>query len=130
VISRAAVLCLLLTAGAAAGELDGIWVGQLPGRDGDVIDVSFRFTQNGTRLTGKLYGDTDSLPLREGKIEAGQISFRVSNEMNGGQTRFRFSGAVKNGTIELTRTRELRPEEVNDPNRRNVPQIIILKRLL
>jgi hypothetical protein len=121
---------LLLALAALAGELDGIWVGQLPGRDGDVIDVSFKFSQTGTGLTGKLYGETESLPLRDGRVEAGKITFRVSNEMNGGQTRFLFNGVAKNGIIELTRTRELRPEEVGDPNRRNVPQTFTLKRLL
>jgi hypothetical protein len=122
--------CLLFATAAFGGELDGIWVGQLPGRDGDVIDISFKFSQTGTRVTGKLYGDTESLALREGRIEAGKITFRVSNELNGGQTRFLFTGVVKNGTIELTRTRELRPEEIGDPNRRNVPQTFTLKRLL
>ena len=115
---------------AVAGELDGVWVGQLPGRDGEMIDVSFKFTQTGARLTGKLYGENESLALLEGKIQGGQISFRVSNEMNGGQIRFRFNGTIKPGEIELTRTRELRAEEVNDPNRRNVPQTFTLKRLL
>jgi hypothetical protein len=122
--------CLLLAVVSFAGELDGIWVGQLPGRDNEVIDVSFRFSQTGARLTGKLYGDTESLALCDGRIEAGKITFRVSNEMNGGQTRFLFTGVIKGATIELTRTRELRPEELNDPNRRNTPQTFTLKRLL
>ena len=120
----------LLAAAAYGGELDGIWIGQLPGRDGDVIDTSFKFSQTGARLTGKLYGETESLALRDGKVEAGKITFRVSNEMNGGQTRFLFTGVLKDGTIELTRTRELRPEEIGDPNRRSVPQTFTLKRLL
>ena len=129
-MARLLAVALVLAGAAAAGELDGIWVGQLPGRDGDVIDVSFKFTQTGVKLTGKLYGESESLMLRDGRIEAGRITFRVSNEMNGGQTRFLFTGTVKDGAIELTRTRELRPEEVNDPNRRNVPQTFTLKRLL
>lgn len=125
------LLCLFVAAVAGiAGELDGIWVGQLPGRDGDVIDISFRFAQDGARLSGKLYGDNESLQLRDGRVEPGKITFRVSNEMNGGQTRFLFNGVIKGAQIELTRTRELRPEEANDPNRRNTPQTFILKRLL
>jgi hypothetical protein len=127
---RLALLAVLAAGALMAGELDGIWTGQLPGRDGEVVDMTFRFAQVGTRLTGKLYGENESQRLLEGKVQGGQITFRVSNERNGGQTRFRFSGTIKPGEIELTRTRELRPEEVNDPNRRSVPQVITLKRLL
>ena len=128
---RATVVGLLVTAMCAAGDLSGIWVGQLPGRfDGDVQDLAFRFEQKGTALAGKQYGDSESLAISEGKLEAGKLAFVISNEMNGGQTKLVFTGEVKGEEIELTRRRELPPDAPPDQVKRNIPVTFRLKRLL
>jgi hypothetical protein len=114
------------------GDLSGIWVGQIvAGRFGELQDVAFKFTQNGATLTGKMYGENESQIISEGKIEGDQITFRISNEMNGGQSRFLFTGMRKGDEIQLIRQRELPPGDTNDnPNRRNLRQNFNLKRLL
>lgn len=127
---RAGLAGFLFAATAFTADLTGIWVGQLPGRfPGDVQDLSFRFDQKGAVLAGKQYGEAESLPISEGRIENGKIAFVVSNEMNGGQLKLIFTGEVKGAGIELTRRRELPPDAPPDQVKRNVPVTFRLKRL-
>ena len=93
-----------------AAEVSGIWVGTIPGRNGDPLDISFRFKQMGDVLEGKLYGDYRSTPITEGKIEGGQVSFIVMAQEQAGNelltSRLKFTGTFKDGQLELTRERE------------------------
>ena len=93
-----------------AGDITGIWIGQIPARNGELQDISFKFTQDGATLGGKLYGDYQSTPITEGKISGDQVTFLViAPEQSGNQinrTNLRFSGSIKAGEIELTRERE------------------------
>jgi hypothetical protein len=127
------LLAGLLAAGAVlAGDLSGIWMGQIPGRFGEVQDLAFRFTQNGSELTGKMYGEIDSLPVNEGKIDGEQITFIVGTEMNGGRNRFLYTGTIKDGELHLTRQRLLPPDapDSEENRKRRVPQKVTLRRLI
>jgi hypothetical protein len=102
---------LLLSASSLFGaDLAGIWTGQIVGRNGDIQDVAFKFTQTGSTLTGKLYGEYQSAAIIEGKISGDQLDFVVvAQEQNGNQisdSRFHFTGTLKPGEIELTRERQ------------------------
>jgi hypothetical protein len=117
--------------------LTGIWMGQIPGRSGQSQEVAFRFTQTGTMLAGKLYGDYQSTPISEGKISGDEVSFVViapeqaGNQIN--ETRYRFSGAIKDGELELTREREGSTNAGNGGGvqfKGNAKQTFRLKRLL
>ena len=102
--------CLLCACTVSAADLTGIWVGQIPGRNGEPQDIAFKFTQNGTTLGGKLYGDYQSAPISEGKISGDQVTFVViapeqaGNQIN--KAKLRFSGDIQAGEMELTRERE------------------------
>ena len=118
-------------------DLTGIWVGQVPGRNGVLLDIAFKFTQSGTTLGGKLYGDYQSTPISDGKISGDQVSFLViapeqaGNQIN--ETRLRFTGSIKDGEIELTREREGGRNAGNGGGvqfRGNAKQTFRLKRLL
>ena len=132
------ILTALLFAGSlAAGELSGIWMGQYPARNGDPIDIAFKFTQEGDSLTGKLYGDYRSTPVVEGKVTGDQVSFVViAQEQAGNQineTRMRFTGILKAGELELTRSREGVRDAANGgvaQVRGDAKQTMKLKRLL
>jgi len=106
------LLAALLFAAALtqAADLTGIWVGQVPTRNGDSVDIAFQFTQNGTKLSGKLYGDYRSSPIVEGIVAGDVVTFVVlAAEQAGNQindTRLRFTGNWKEGELELTRERE------------------------
>src|SRR5437016_3899828 len=104
-------ICGALGAWAAlAGDFAGIWIGQVPGRNGEPQDVAFQFTQDGDKLGGKQYGDYQSTPISEGRISGDQVSFiLLAPEQSGNQinkARLRFTGILKGGEIELTRERE------------------------
>jgi hypothetical protein len=93
-----------------AADLSGVWVGQIPGRTGEMLDIAFKFTQSGEKLGGKLYGDYQSTPITEGRISGDSVSFLViapeqaGNQIN--RTRLRFKGTLKDGELELVRERE------------------------
>ena len=80
------ITALLFAGSLVAGELSGIWMGQYPARNGDPIDIAFKFTQEGESLNGKLYGDYRSTPVVEGKVTGDQVSFVViAQEQAGNQ---------------------------------------------
>ena len=121
---------LLLTASiAAAADVNGIWSGQLPTRFGEIEDLSLRFVQKGTVLTGKMYGDNESTGIQEATLEGEQIRFVIVTELNGGPRRFVYSGTVKGDRMELSRKRELLPGDPNT-NNRAAPQAVVLRKLL
>jgi hypothetical protein len=102
---------LLLLTSIAATDLTGIWIGQIPGRNGQMQDIAFQFQQSGTKLTGKLYGDYQSSPIVKGTVADAAVSFVVNGaEQSGNQineSQIRFTGRwYENGELELTRERE------------------------
>jgi len=106
-------LALLLIASAArAADLTGIWVGEIgSGRaDRDATPMAFQFTQKGSALGGKLYGDYQSTPIATGIVAGDLVTFVVvlaeqaGNEIN--DTKIRFTGRLVSGELELTRERE------------------------
>ena len=107
---KLAILSLLCAGALCAADVSGIWMGQIPGRNGEPQEIAFKFTQSGEKLQGKLYGDYQSTAISEGKVAGDEVSFIVmapeqaGNQIN--QTRLRFNGSVKDGEIELTRQRE------------------------
>jgi hypothetical protein len=118
-------------------DFSGTWIGQIPGRNNTVLDVAFKFTQDGKTLTGKLYGDYGSTSVTEAVISGDLITFIVvtseqaGNQIN--QSRFRFTGRMIDGQIELTRERERSMDAVNRGTaqyRTNTAQTFRLKRLL
>ncbi len=131
------IVILLCASTLSAADLTGIWIGQIPGRNGEMQDIAFKFTQNGTTLGGKLYGDYQSTQISEGKISGDQINFVViapeqaGNQIN--RARLSFSGSIHAGEIELTREREGATNAGNGGTvqfRGNAKQTFRLKRLL
>jgi hypothetical protein len=94
----------------SGADLSGIWVGMMPTRNNQSVDVAFKLEQTGSVVKGKQYGDYKSNAIVEGKVTGDQVSFVVivpeqaGNEIN--ETRHRFEGTLKDGELELTRIRE------------------------
>jgi hypothetical protein len=107
---RALAAFLFCGLGLLATDLTGIWVGQIPTRNGESTDIAFQFTQTGTKLRGKLYGDYKSSPIVEGLVGGELLTFVVLAEEQAGNqindSRLRFTGSLKGGEVELTRERE------------------------
>src|SRR5258705_3946017 len=134
---RLTILVICCALNLICADLTGIWVGRIPTRNGELQDISFKFTQDGATLGGKLYGDYQSTAISEGKVAGDQINFVViASEQNGNQinrTRLRFPGVIKDGEIELTREREGSTNAGNGGNVQvngNSKQTLNLQRLL
>jgi hypothetical protein len=126
---------LFVTLSAAAADLSGTWTGQIPARNNELQDLTFRLVQKGTVLTGKLYRDTTAVPVLDGTISGDSIYFRVESEEQVGNIfvliRYKFTGTVKGTEIELTREREANPmlNSANPANRATQRPVFTLRRL-
>lgn len=128
---------LMLLAGSVfAADLSGTWTGLIPARNGDFQDLTFRIVQKGDSLSGKMYRDTTSVPILDGKIVGDRISFRVESEEQVGNLfvmiKYSFTGSIKGSDIELTREREANPVlgSGNPANKVNLKPTFTLKRLI
>ncbi|MFN7921147.1 MAG: hypothetical protein U0Q16_13695 [Bryobacteraceae bacterium] len=131
-------LLLVTFAGAcAAADLSGVWVGTMPNRNGDLLDVAFQFTNTNGKLGGKQYGDYGSSPIVDFKHAGELVTFVVAAQEQAGnqinETRIRYTGTVRNGEMELVRERERSTNAGNSggtQTARNPPkQTVKLKRL-
>ena len=120
----------LFAAALPAADITGIWTGQVPGRNGETLEITFRFQQNGETLTGKMYGDNEDIPLADGKVSGDRIAFAVTNEFGGGRSRFVYTGTVTGDAIELTREREGGRPGGTGSQRQNFKQTFKLKRMI
>lgn len=119
----------------SAADISGIWGGQTTDRNGDVQDVSFRFSQAGDSFTGKMYGDNGSTNIQDGKITGNEITFLVTLELNGQVIKTTYTGTlVLNGPggdeMKLTRQRlGVNPAAGDKGKGRNFRQTLTLKRV-
>jgi hypothetical protein len=110
------ITSLLCAATLPAADFGGTWLGEVPfAFNGQYLrlsqQVAIKLVQNGTTLTGKLYGDYQNAPIIEGKVTGDAIDFIViAQEQQSNQiveSRLHFTGTLqKDGAIEITRTRE------------------------
>jgi hypothetical protein len=88
----------------------GIWTGTVADRNGDLQDFSFRFFQNGDKVTGKMYGDNESTPVQGIEITGDRIAFTVTTELNGQITKFLYTGTIDGNEMDLLRKRTDKPD--------------------
>ena len=79
----AAMLMALSTVAARAADVTGAWTAQLTTPNGDNMQLTFNFKQDGTKLTGTVQGPQgDPVEISDGKIDGNKLSFTVSvNDM-------------------------------------------------
>jgi len=79
------ILFLLLATVAWAADVTGTWKGEVSTPDGNSFTLTYNFKQDGAKLTGTVLGPQgDPLPIDNGKVEGGKISFSVKVPFNGG----------------------------------------------
>ena len=101
----------LLAFSASAADITGIWTGQVTENNREPSDFSFRFSQGPRALSGKMYTDNESVPLKELQLEGTHISFVVTSELNGQVNTYTFKGDVHENEMDLERTRETNKKE-------------------
>jgi len=96
-------LVALCTVTAAAADVTGKWVAQIPGRMGDPIEVTFNLKSAGDKVTGTVttpFGDQD---ISEGKTSGDDIAFATMMEMGDMKMTFSYKGKVAGTEMKLTR---------------------------
>src|SRR5262252_4415684 len=89
-----AALAFLLVMTAAAADVTGKWVGQMPTRGGELRETTFDLKAAGDKLTGTMTGPQGDVPIQEGKISGSDISFKVSFDAGGNTIVILFNGTV------------------------------------
>jgi hypothetical protein len=104
-VSILAVFVLLAVA-YAASNVDGTWTGQRPGRDGNMMPVTFKFKAEGNTLTGSTTMRDNEIPISDGKISGNDISFTVKMEFGGNTMVTKYTGTISGNEMKLKGQRE------------------------
>jgi len=89
-----------------AADVNGKWVAQVPGRDGQTREMTFNFKVEADKLTGTVSGRQGDTPFSDGKISGNDISFTVTANFQGTEVKLLYKGKIAGDEIKFTRTRE------------------------
>ncbi len=104
------VVGLLLLAGFAFGaDIDGKWSGTITGMD---MQVDFTFKADGNILTGTHIVNGTSTPIKDGKIDGNNISFTVTLDMGGQESKIEHKGVISGDQIKMTYDMMGQPGEI------------------
>ena len=93
------VVFMFVAGMAFAADIDGNWDGEVQGRDGNPMKISYTFKADGNTLTGKTKGmDGSDLAIQDGKIDGNNFSFSLDFGM--GQP-MKFECTLEGDTIEM-----------------------------
>lgn len=104
----AAAFVLAAVALAWAADVNGKWVAQVPGRNGQTNETTFTFKVDGGKLTGTVMGRQGEAPIADGVIKGDDISFTqtFTPPQGGDQIKVVYKGKVSGDEIHFTRARE------------------------
>lgn len=105
-VTFAAVLVLAGAALAWAANIDGKWVAQVPGPQGQTREQTFIFKADGEKLTGTVTTQRGEAPISDGMIKGDEISFTQTFEMQGNSVKVIYKGKISGDEIKFTRARE------------------------
>jgi hypothetical protein len=100
------VLTLALVSVSLAQGVNGTWKGQRAGRDGAMMDVTFKFVADGEKLSGTTTMRDNEVPISDGKISGNDLSFVVKMEFGGNSVVMKYTGTLSSNEIKLKSTRE------------------------
>jgi len=97
---------------AAAADVSGKWVAQIPGRDGQTRETTYNFKADGAALKGTMSGfQGNQIDISDGKIDGDKISFVVKMEFNGNAIEMKYSGVVAGDEIKMKRSTQRGEQE-------------------
>ena len=91
---------------ALAGDVNGKWTAQVPGRDGQTRETTFNFKVEADKLTGTMSGRQGDIPISDGTVKGDEISFKVTMSFGGNDMKLAYTGKIAGEEIKFTRTRE------------------------
>ena len=104
-MARVLVLTAFLGVAAWASDIAGAWKGVMQTPDGNTLELTCTFHQDGAKLTGSVLVVGQILELANGKIEGDKLWFTVHVDLDGG-TNFVSEGAVNGDSITLNTRQE------------------------
>ena len=103
---------LLLAVFAFGADIDGKWSGSIAGMDGNAMTIGFTFKAEGTALTGVHIVNGQETAIKDGKIDGNNISFTVTLDLGGQQTKIPHKGAISGDQIKMTYEMMGQPGEI------------------
>lgn len=91
---------------ALAADINGKWVAQVPGRNGQTRETTFNFKVEGNKVSGTVSGMQGDQAISDGTISGDDLSFKVVVNFNGNEMKLVYKGKVAGDEIKFTRTRE------------------------
>ena len=98
------LFCFVL--GAQAADVSGQWLAQIPGRDGNTMETTFKFKAAGEQLSGSMENQYGERAISDGKVTGDDISINVNIEFGGNQMTFIYTGKVSANEIKFVRERK------------------------
>jgi len=95
-----ALACFTFAGLLLAGDISGTWTGSMSAGDNQ-IPLTYKFKQDGAKLTGTVTGPGGDLTLADGKVDGDKISFYITVDMGGQPSKFMSTGTVKGEEIVL-----------------------------
>jgi hypothetical protein len=93
----------LFTVGLWAADASGKWSGQVPGRNGQMREVTFVLKASGESLTGTMSGRNGDVPIADGKVSGDDISFSVTLDFGGNSVTQKYAGKIAGNEIKFKR---------------------------
>ncbi|MFN0101655.1 MAG: hypothetical protein ACKV2U_06135 [Bryobacteraceae bacterium] len=87
---------------AAAADVTGKWIAQVPGRDGQTREVVYNLKSEGAKLSGTMSGPQgNEIAINDGKIDGDNVAFSVKLEFNGNSMVRNYTGVVAGDEIKM-----------------------------
>lgn len=102
----ACALLALFSLSCSSGGINGKWIADLPGRDGQTRQQTFNFKAEGNKLTGTVSGRQGDTQISDGEINGDDISFSVTQNFRGNEVKVLYKGKLSGKEIKFTRMRE------------------------
>jgi hypothetical protein len=96
---------------AVAADVSGKWVYEQPGRGGgNPVQVTLNLKADGGKLTGNVSrpgrdGNVMEMPIKEGKVDGNNVSFKVTMQMGGNEMTSDYVGTLEGDALKLKVTR-------------------------
>jgi hypothetical protein len=94
--------CALSLSLLAAG-IDGKWTAQVPGREGELREQIYNFKTDGEKLTGTVTMGDAEMPIADGKIASGTITFTITRDFGGNPMKWTYTGKISGDEIQFKR---------------------------
>jgi hypothetical protein len=103
---------------AVAADVNGKWVAEVEGRNGNTNHMTFALKADGGTLTGTVTGGMmgrrgggggggapPAMEISNGKIDGDHVYFEVKREFNGNEFVTKYDGTISGDTLNLKETR-------------------------